>query len=152
MDLPLLYSLFHPWVITLKYRAPEKMASREDMIPQHILWVTLQEGEINFFKSLRSNENGSKSQWNAGPGLSYKRGRWVCFIFQVSGAHRDLKWPLKIMQNVQNEYALVFLLVNLLLFHCPLISCLNLPAPSVSLNSEIAKPTDLTSGWSSLTY
>lgn len=74
MYLPLLYSLFHLWAITLKYRAPEKTASREDMIPQHILWVTLQEGEIKFFKSLRSNENGNKSQWNAVPGPSYKRG------------------------------------------------------------------------------
>lgn len=96
------FSLFHLWAITLKYRAPEKTASREGMIPLHILWVTLQEGEIKFFKSLRSNENGNKSQWNAVPGPSYKRGSWVCFISLMSGAHRDLKWPLKIMQNLHN--------------------------------------------------
>jgi hypothetical protein len=58
----------------LKYIVLEekKEVSREDMIPQHILWVNLQEKEIKNFKSPRFNENGNKSYWNVVPGMSYK--------------------------------------------------------------------------------
>lgn len=58
------------------------------MIPQHILWVNLQEEEIEFFKSPRFNENGNKSLWAVVPGMSYKhiREHWsgACFISLTS--------------------------------------------------------------------
>lgn len=43
------------------------MASREDMILQHILWVNLQEEEIKFFKAqdlmkMGTNHSGSQFQ------------------------------------------------------------------------------------------
>lgn len=99
-----LYSPSGPSLWNIQYL--EKTASGEDMIPQHILWVNLQEEEIEFFKSPRFNENGNKSLWAAVPGMSYKhiREHWsgACFISLTSWAHCDLKGPLKIMQNEKN--------------------------------------------------
>lgn len=75
------------------------------MIPQHILWVNLQEKEIKNFKSPRFNENGNKSYWNEVPGMSYKHIKecWgMCALFPNVLSTQWFRIVIKDYENVQN--------------------------------------------------